>query len=379
MMDYTDRFFRYLLRQLTTRATLYTEMVTANTLVHCADEELDRFLGYSVPAGGRAVPLVLQVGGADPELLRAAAARAAPWGYSAINLNCGCPSDRVAGSGCFGAALMSEPGLVAECAAALAEGAGGVPVSVKCRVGIARSAAEAVGADPAELADGLARFVDVVAERGGVRHFAVHARQAVLGGLSPADNRRVPPLHTRLVRDLAADLAGDISISLNGGVQDVGEVESALAGGALSGVMVGRAVIAKPWAWASVDSRLYGDADPALSRRAVLDEYAAFAEAQEAAVPQRIRRLLLAPITNFFAAEPNGKRFRCELDARARDASATVRDVILGAAEASLSDAALDAPPGAEWDSRVRRYREPDEQPGAPMSADDEPAAQYAG
>ena len=98
-------------------------------------------------------------------------------------------------------------------------------------------------------------------------------------------------------------------------------------------------------------------------------------------MPQRIRRLLLAPITNFFAAEPNGKRFRCELDARARDASATVRDVILGAAEASLSDAALDAPPGAEWDSRERRYREPDEQPGAdaPMSADDEPAAQYAG
>ena len=138
--------------------------------------------------------------------------------------------------------------------------------------------------------------------------------------------------------------------------------------------MVGRAVIAKPWTWASVDSRLYGDADPALSRRVVLDEYAAFAEAQEAAVPQRIRRLLLAPVTNLFAAEPNGKRFRCELDARARDASATVRDVILGAAEASLSDAALDAPPGAEWDSRERRYR--CHRGAEPMSADDEPAAQ---
>ena len=134
MMDQTDRFLRFLLRRLTARATLYTEMVSSNALVHCDDT--DRFLDVNDDRS----PLVLQVGGADPAVLRRAATVAVPYGYSAINLNCGCPSDRVAGAGSFGAALMRSPSLVADCCAALAEGAPGVPISVKCRIGVAETA-----------------------------------------------------------------------------------------------------------------------------------------------------------------------------------------------------------------------------------------------
>ena len=130
MMDYTNQFLRYLLRRVSKRATLYTEMVTANTLVHCGETELPRFLEHD---GAAEQPLVLQLGGSDPEMLRRAAEIAEPWGYTALNLNCGCPSDRVAGSGCFGAAMMRDPALVAECCAALADGASGrLPVTVKC-------------------------------------------------------------------------------------------------------------------------------------------------------------------------------------------------------------------------------------------------------
>ena len=171
MMDQTDRFLRFLLRLLTTRSTLYTEMVSSNALVH--HEDTDRFLDRNDDGS-----LVLQVGGADPAVLRRAAAVAAPYGYRAINLNCGCPSDRVAGAGSFGAALMRSPSLVAECCAALAEGAPGVPITVKCRIGVAETAEEARDADEARLADSLHAFVRTVSERGGVHHFALHARQA---------------------------------------------------------------------------------------------------------------------------------------------------------------------------------------------------------
>ena len=120
MMDYTDRFMRFLLRRLTSRGTLYTEMVTANTLVHCEESELERFLGREQTDG----PTVFQLGGCDPEQLELAAAKVAEWGYDAINLNCGCPSDRVAGKGAFGASLMRHPDLVADCCASIASGGG---------------------------------------------------------------------------------------------------------------------------------------------------------------------------------------------------------------------------------------------------------------
>lgn len=377
MMDYTNQFLRYLLRRISRRATLYTEMVTSNTLVHCPPSELPRFLEYDTEGEH---PVVLQLGGSDPHQLRRACEIAREWRYDAINLNCGCPSDRVAGAGCFGAAMMRERSLVADCCAAMAEGAGGAPVTVKCRIGVADSAAEAISADEAWLYEDLARFVDTVSGRGGVTHFAVHARQAVLGGLSPDQNRKVPPLHHEIVHRLALEYP-HLSFSLNGGVEDMaaaanlcgvgasaslgggvfsggrGGVPTGAGGGGLTGVMVGRAVVNRPWHWATVDSELYGEAeDAALSRRALLHDYVDYAARMEAAHPQRIRRLLLAPCLNLFAGEPHGKQFRGALDAMAKDESVSIGALLLGTAEATLLPETLDAPPGHVWHQHTRGY-----------------------
>ena len=300
MMDYTDRFMRFLLRRLTSRGTLYTEMVTANTLVHCEESELERFLGHDQTDG----PTVFQLGGSDPAQLERAAAKVAAWEYDAINLNCGCPSDRVAGKGAFGASLMRHPDLVADCCAAIASG-GGVPVSVKCRIGITDDRAQAAEVDEEPVYAELAHFVQRVSERGGVEHFVVHARRAVLGGLSPDANRKVPPLRPQLVHRLAADFPA-LRFSVNGGLNCMDDLdEHLLPSSRLSGVMVGRAVMSRPWHWSAVDTALYGaDADPASSRRQLLHEYAAFAEQQEARLPQRLRRVLLSPCLNLFAGGP---------------------------------------------------------------------------
>ena len=335
MMDYTNRFLRFMLRRISRRATLYTEMVTANTIVHCDPRELSRFLGtrahfshmwarlsphhfphtparFSFPVetdGERERPVVLQLGGSDPHQLRAAAAIAAEWGgFDAINLNCGCPSDRVAGGGGFGAAMMAQPELVGACCAAIRDGTGGsLPVSVKCRVGLADSAREAIEAHESDLYEGLSRFVTVVAAEGGVTHFAVHARQAVLGGLSPAQNREVPPLRHHLVHSLAREYP-QYSFSLNGGLNSHEDIRTHLdcgkdregggGGGAnppplprphdgrVSGVMLGRAVIARPWQWSTLDTALFNEPfDAATDRRHLLHEYAAFGAEQERRMP----------------------------------------------------------------------------------------------
>ena len=234
MMDYTDRFMRFLLRQLTSRGTLYTEMVTSNTLVHCEESELERFLGHEQTDG----PTVFQLGGSEPEQLERAAAKVAAWKYDAINLNCGCPSDRVAGKGAFGASLMRHPDLVADCCAAIASGGGGLPVSVKCRIGVTEDRKQATEVDEEPVYAELAHFVQRVSERGGVDHFVVHARRAVLGGLSPDANRKVPPLRPQLVHRLATDFPG-LSFSVNGGLEHMEDVqEHLLPSSRLSGVMV---------------------------------------------------------------------------------------------------------------------------------------------
>ena len=307
MMDFTNRFLRYMLRRITKRSTLYTEMVNCNSIVHCPPSELPRFLEYDRDSEH---PVVLQLGGSDPKTLRRACAISREWGYDAINLNCGCPSDRVAGSGCFGAALMRDPVLTAEICEAMAEGANGVPITVKCRIGVADTAAEALAAEPEELFDSLSNFVETVSSRGGVRHFAVHARQAVLGGLSPDQNRKVPPLNYDVVHRLAV-ARPDLSFSLNGGVEWPQEAfslcdglaaaswvwgkpeghgrtsdDTTAGGGHISGVMVGRAFVNRPWSWATVDSSLYGTPDPAVNRRALLHDYAMYAERMEATHPQ---------------------------------------------------------------------------------------------
>jgi tRNA-dihydrouridine synthase A len=239
MMDWTDRHCRYFLRQLAPDARLFTEMVTAEALIH---GDLDRLLGYSAAES----PLVLQLGGSQPDRLARAVARAAPWGFAEINLNVGCPSDRVQ-SGKFGACLMAEPELVAACCRAMMDETN-VPVTVKCRIGI----------DDMDAETGLDRFVDTVASA-GVSVFYLHARKAWLNGLSPKENRTIPPLDYDRARRLATR-RGDLSVILNGGLETADQAIAEMYG--CAGVMIGRAAYRTPYVLAEMAQRIFGRVPP---------------------------------------------------------------------------------------------------------------------
>ena len=241
MMDWTDRHCRAFHRVLSQRALLYTEMVTAAAVVH---GDAARLLGFSEAEQ----PVALQVGGSDPHELAQAARIGGDFGYPEVNLNCGCPSDRVQ-SGCFGAVLMQQPDLVAECVRAM-RAATGAEVTVKCRIGV----------DDQDPEEALPRFLDAVAEA-GVRRVTIHARKAWLKGLSPKENREVPPLDYPLVLRTKARRP-DLHVSINGGVQSLNLAEDLLAQG-LDGVMVGRAAYHAPWdILGDADCRLFGAVRP---------------------------------------------------------------------------------------------------------------------
>ncbi|WP_026783672.1 tRNA dihydrouridine(20/20a) synthase DusA [Pleomorphomonas koreensis] len=243
MLDWTDRHCRLFHRQLTSRALLYTEMVTT-AAIRFGDRE--RLLGFS-PAEH---PVALQLGGSDPAELAFAAKVGEDWGYDEINLNVGCPSDRVQ-SGRFGACLMLEPDLVADCVAAM-RAAVGVPVTVKCRIGVDEQ-------DPEEALDRLANAVIAA----GVSALWVHARKAWLKGLSPRENRDIPPLDYDRVRRLKARHP-ETFIGINGGIAGLDAALDLLK--SLDGVMLGRAAYQEPALLGSVDRLIYGaateDADP---------------------------------------------------------------------------------------------------------------------
>ena len=239
MMDWTDRHCRYFHRRLTRRALLYTEMVTAQAIRHGGRE---RLLGFD-PAEQ---PVALQLGGSNPALLAEAARVGEDWGYAEINLNVGCPSDRVQ-EGRFGACLMAEPELVRDCLGAMRD-AVKVPVTVKCRIGID---------DQDDDAD-FERFVTTVAQS-GCSTFIVHARKAWLKGLSPKENRDIPPLNYGRVYRLK-QAHPNLTIVINGGIEDLAQAEAHLAH--VDGVMLGRAAYHTPWLLGRVDSRLFGAADP---------------------------------------------------------------------------------------------------------------------
>jgi tRNA-dihydrouridine synthase A len=232
MMDWTDRHCRAFHRMLSREALLYTEMVTAAAVVH-GDRE--RLLEFS-PAEQ---PVALQLGGSEPRDLALAARVGGEWGYPEVNLNCGCPSDRVQ-SGCFGAVLMRSPGLVADCLRAMQD-ATDAEITVKCRIGVDEQ-------DP-EIA--LPSFLEAVAGA-GVRRVTVHARKAWLQGLSPKENREVPPLDYGLVLRMRERFP-DLHLSINGGLQTL-EAAEELVGQGLDGAMVGRAAYHQPW-------EILGDAD----------------------------------------------------------------------------------------------------------------------
>ena len=252
MMDWTDRHCRFFHRLITRHARLYTEMVTTGALLH---GDVPRHLDFNAQEH----PLALQLGGSEPEDLAHAARLAQRWGYDEVNLNCGCPSERVQ-RGAFGACLMAEPALVRDGVRAMNDALGGaLPVTVKHRIGLGRD----------EGYDAVRDFVGTVAE-GGCDVFIVHARNAWLQGLSPKENREVPPLRYGVVRQLKADFPA-LAFVLNGGVTDEAQITEQLKG--LDGVMVGREAYHRPAMMAEWDARYLGaDLDPNAAQAAVSPE-----------------------------------------------------------------------------------------------------------
>ncbi|MEO6897084.1 MAG: tRNA dihydrouridine(20/20a) synthase DusA [Caldimonas sp.] len=248
MMDWTDRHCRHFHRLLTKRARLYTEMVTTGALLH---GDVARHLDFDPVEQ----PVALQLGGSEPGDLATCARLGERWGYAEINLNCGCPSERVQ-RGAFGACLMAEPRLVATCVAAMRD-AVAIPVTVKHRIGLDRSEEYGFVRD----------FVGIVSEAGS-EVFIVHARNAWLRGVSPKENRELPPLRHDVVRDLKRDFP-DLVFVVNGGVGESEAIDAQLR--SLDGVMVGRAAYHHPWDLAHWDRRFFGDAPRDLERDAVED------------------------------------------------------------------------------------------------------------
>ncbi|KAL7569167.1 hypothetical protein ACA910_016993 [Epithemia clementina (nom. ined.)] len=358
MMEYTDRHFRHMLRLLSSETLLYTEMVAANTLYYERVESIkayqeqhpdateleatsnydDSFLQrivrqsgiHAPPAEG---PSVLQLGGSNPDLMFKAVETLMEMtdrgycDYTALNLNTGCPSPKVAGKGCFGAALMDSPEIVAQLVKAMHDGCQGqLPVTVKCRIGTDTNEKfyknSYAQIDEKEEYARLCHFIETVASSGVVTDFTIHARIAVLSrSFSPADNRKIPPLKYKYVRQLVNDYP-DLTFSLNGGIENLAQVQEELeACPGLKGCMVGRSLAADPWSFAMADRLLFNktpnqDKGTQLNNRLeVLKAFGKHADEEEARDdPAKVRRFLLKAIAPLFAGERNSKQFRVALD-----------------------------------------------------------------
>ena len=320
MMDRTDRHMRYVMRAITRHTLLYTEMVTTHALIH-GDRE--RFLRYDAFEK----PLVLQLGGDDPAALATCAKMAEDHGYDEVNLNVGCPSDRVQ-QGRFGVILMKTPERVAEAVVAMRE-AVGIEVTVKHRIGV----------DDLDAYADMRHFVDVVAEA-GCRRFTVHARKAWLKGLSPKENRNVPPLRYADVHRLKEERP-DLDIEINGGVRTIDAVLQHLQ--QVDAVMIGRAACDTPWVFAEADRRVYGDTAPAPTREAVLEattEYIHRVRHDPYFKLRHVTRHLL----NLFAGEPGTKTWKQVLANAAHDAepAEVFRRGLAAVAEAQARKQAFD-------------------------------------
>jgi tRNA-dihydrouridine synthase A len=306
MMDLTDRHCRSFHRVLTRSTLLYTEMVTSAAILR---GDWRRLLAHE-PAER---PVALQVGGDDGAALAACAELAESLGFCEINLNVGCPSDRVQ-AGRFGACLMREPAVVAEAVAAMRARVR-IPVTVKHRIGV----------DEQEGYEPLARFVDTVAAA-GCEVFVVHARKAWLDGLSPKENREVPPLDYDLVYHLKRERPA-LTVVLNGGVLSLDEAVAHLA--FVDGVMIGRAAYHEPWLLAGADRRVFGAADdPQPDRRAAVEAFVPYIERQLAAGQPLAR--LVRHLVGLFHGEPRARRWRRTLTEGAREPGVGV-ETVLGA------------------------------------------------
>ena len=306
MMDWTDRHFRYLARLISRYTVLYTEMVTTGALLH---GETKRFLRFDPSEH----PVALQLGGSEPAELAHCSGVGAHWGYDEINLNVGCPSDRVQ-SGRFGACLMAEPELVADCVAAM-KAAVHVPISVKTRIGI----------DDRDSYEQLLDFAHQVAAA-GCDLLIVHARKAWLSGLSPKENRDIPPLRYDVVHRLKADLP-DLPIVINGGFTTLEQVKEQLS--QLDGVMIGRAAYQHPWLLSAADALIFGDDHPQPTQHEVVMAFADYAERQLAdGVPMNA---MTRHLLGLFQGRPGARAWRRHLSQHAHRDDAGI-DVLLEAA-----------------------------------------------
>lgn len=285
MLDWTDRHCRFFHRLMTKQAVLYTEMVTTGAILH---GDCDRYLRFNVEEH----PIALQLGGSEPQEMAECARIAESYGYDEVNINVGCPSERVQ-KGAFGACLMAEPGLIANCVSAM-QAAVQIPVTVKNRIGI----------DDQEDYSGLYHFVSTVAQA-GCQTFIIHARKAWLKGLSPKENREVPPLRYELVYQLKQDFP-QLEIIINGGITTLEQCQQHLQ--YVDGAMMGREVYHNPWILAQVDPRFYGKGMPFHERKGVLDAFMKYIQSQlEAGVPlNHISRHMLG----LFQGLPGARNWR---------------------------------------------------------------------
>lgn len=308
MMDWSDRHCRMFWRSLTRNALLYTEMVTTGALLH---GDAARWLAFDE----REQPLALQLGGSDPQALAKCARLAQQWGYDEVNLNCGCPSDRVQ-TGAFGACLMREPARVADCLKAMQD-ACSLPITVKHRIGV----------DTYDRYEDMVAFVEPL-HAAGCNTFIVHARKAWLQGLSPKENRELPPLHYDFVYRLKREYP-TLEIIINGGIHTLDEAETHLQ--QVDGVMLGRAAYHDPYLLIDVDRRFFAASDtPPRSRRQVLLDYLPYIEKQLAAGVRlnHISRHILG----LFHGQPGGRLFRRHLSEHAHRPGAGL-DVLEAALE----------------------------------------------
>ena len=313
MLDWTDRHCRYFHRLMTSQTLLYTEMVTTGAIIHGKGD----FLAYNQEEH----PVALQLGGSNPVDLAHCAKLAQERGYDEINLNVGCPSDRVQ-NGRFGACLMAEPQLVADCVAAMKEVVD-VPVTVKTRIGI----------DDQDSYEFLTDFISIVSEKGGCEQFTVHARKAWLSGLSPKENREIPPLDYNRAYQIKKDFS-HLNIAINGGVKSLEEAKLHLAH--LDGVMIGREAYQSPYILAEVDQQIFGLDAPVKKRSEVIFEMFPYIEQQlsQGAYLGHITRHMLG----MFQSMPGARQWRRHISENAHKAGAGIEVVEAALAKIPYQD-----------------------------------------
>lgn len=302
MLDWTDRHCRYFHRLLSSQTLLYTEMVTTGAIIHGKGD----FLAYNEEEH----PVALQLGGSNPADLARCAKLAQERGYDEINLNVGCPSDRVQ-NGRFGACLMAEPDLVAQCVAAMKEVVD-IPVTVKTRIGI----------DDQDSYEFLTNFVTLVSETGGCEQFTIHARKAWLSGLSPKENREIPPLDYSRAYQLKQDFP-HLTIAVNGGVKTLAEAKEHLQH--LDGVMIGREAYQSPYLLAEVDQQIFGLDTPVKKRSQLVQEMYPYIEQQlaQGSYLGHITRHMLGLFQNM----PGARQWRRHISENAHKAGAGIEVV----------------------------------------------------